>query len=204
MNKFWIPIFVAMTLLLAACGAENSSVEPVLAANSPPATTMETEVAEDAFTLENLRFYDTRVYYLREGENLSAVASWVSDPEYSSFSYDVVMERLIELNPNNIITSPNGELVFMDSSELAPVNIPYLPNLPSNQALGIMGPSQEIRSHIVQEGENLTFLAYEYGFNGDYEAFASATRIHPDSILQVGQMLTWTVDLPARYIEGEN
>lgn len=200
MKRIWIFLLFAGLLLVACGGAEKP------AASNDTADSSETGISSkgpevDAFTLENLRFYHTRVYYLRAGENLMAVSTWIASN--SSFPEKVVRARLVELNPGNIVHNDQNIPGFANASELAPVNIPDLSTLPSNMELGVTGPCEKTKSHTVVYGDTLSALALEYGF-GTYTEFAEATRVDPDIFLQEGQVLTWTVEIPAHYTESEN
>ncbi|MCA9368833.1 MAG: hypothetical protein H6773_00940 [Pseudomonadales bacterium] len=76
MKHIWILIIFLVLTLVACGGAEEPTVTSETAVSNETNTEEGAEV--NAFTLENLRFYGSREYYLRRGENILAIAEWIT------------------------------------------------------------------------------------------------------------------------------
>lgn len=189
-------LIVVSFWLLIGCDTPQTPAE-----ETSVAATAVKETQEVTYTKEMLASYHTRTYYLRPGENLREVAEWISNLERMPYSYEIIVQVLIEKNPGNIVYDANGLANFKNSDLLAPVQIPEAPYMPSNLELGIRNPREDDLTHKVVSGDTLYSLAQVYGFS-HYTEFAKAVGItNPDTyVLNVGEVLCWPVEEPAQFL----
>lgn len=182
-----------VVVLITSCTTSKAPVTTQVAEDSQPSSDQEVYLS-----VEYLIGYQRTTYYLRPGEDFNAVANLLVDTALIPARKQEVVEALAAMN--SVYKTPDGNYSFVDTSVLAPVEIPYLQGFPSFAALGLEAPKQVHKSHVVLEGETLSSISLLYGFTS-YLDFATACGIeNPDEKMLIpGEVLIWLETTPAKY-----
>ena len=195
MKLVQVSLIVVSLWLLVGCGTPQTPAK-----ETSVATTAVKETQEVTYTKEMLASYHTRTYHLRPGEDLRKVAQWMSELERMPYSYEIIVQVLIEKNTGNIVYDSNGLANFANTDLLAPVQIPEAPYMPSNLELGIQNPYMERKSVTVVSGDTLYALAEANGFAGRVQDFADAVGKDPTKPIFPNEVLHWEVEVPAQFL----